>query len=233
VPRVLPCLLVAAALGAASWASAGAAEKPLPLDTPLVADLDGDGANETVSAHETACFPPKGERPPPCGKNVLRTFFVELRDSCGTGTTTLSLSREMDVASLARIVDADGDGYARELAFELRAGATGRGVQAKVVSFRAGANGCVAVRGTLFRYPRPETIGRRAKGTSFATGALAIGDFDKRLPGLELRTGETYARPTDAGCCPSYGRVTYWRFVAARAGYSRYRTRLTKLRKPR
>jgi hypothetical protein len=233
VPRPLPCLLVAAALGAGSWASAGAAQKPLPLDTPVAADLDGDGVNETVRAHETACFPPKGKRRPPCGKDVLRTFFVEVSDSCATGTATLSLSREMDVASLARIVDADGDGRARELAFELRAGATGRGVQAKIVSFQAGPGGCVAVRRTLFSYPRRDTIGRRAKGTSFATGALAIGDFATRAPGLELRTSETYARPTDAGCCPSYRRVTYWRFVLAHAEYAPYRTLLTKLRKPR
>jgi hypothetical protein len=229
VPRARLWLSLVLALGAGSCATAIAARPPLPLDEPLVADLDGDGAEETVQAHETACFPPKGKQQPPCRKDVLRTLFVEVVDSCAGGTKALRLSREMDGVSLARIVDADGDGKARELAFELRAGATGRGVQSKVVSFQAGPDGCVAVRRTLFSYPRPDSIGRRPKGTSFATGDLAIRDFDPGAPGLELRTRETYARPTDAGCCPSYSRVTYWRFDAARAGYRPYRTKLRKL----
>jgi hypothetical protein len=229
VPRARLWLLPVLVLGAGSCATAIAASPPLPLDKPLVADLDGDGTNETVRAHETACYSPKGEQKPPCKKDVLRTLFVEVVDSCAGGTKALRLSREMDGVSLARIVDADGDGKARELAFELRAGATGRGVQSKVVSFQAGPGGCVAVRRTLFSYPRPDTIGRRPKGTSFATGDLAIRDFDPGAPGLELRTRETYARPTDAGCCPSYSRVTYWRFDAARAGYRPYRTKLRKL----
>jgi hypothetical protein len=229
VPRARLWLSLVLALGAGSCATAIAARPPLPLDTPLVADLDGDGANETVRAHETACFPPKGKQRPPCKTDVLRTLFVEVVDSCAGGTKALRLSREMDGVSLARIVDADGDGKTRELAFELRAGATGRGVQSKVVSFEAGPDGCVAVRRTLFAYPRPDSIGHRPKGTSFATGDLAIRDFAPGMPGLELRTRETYARPTDAGCCPSYARVTYWRFVAARAGYTPYRTKLTKL----
>jgi hypothetical protein len=229
VPRARLWLSLVLALGAGSWATAIAAAPRLPLDEPLLADLDGDGVNETVRAHETACFTAKGERQPPCKKDALRTLFVEVVDDCAAGTTARRLSREMEAVSLARIIDADGDGKARELAFELRAGATGRGMQAKVVSFQAGPGGCVAVRRTLFSYPRPDTIGRRPKGTSFATGALAIRDFAPGMPGLELRTRETYARPTDAGCCPSHSRVTYWRFVVAHAGYTPYRTKLTKL----
>jgi hypothetical protein len=141
------------------------------------------------------------------------------------------LSNELDDVSLARIIDADGDGQARELAFELRAGATGRGVQAKVVSFATGADGCVAVRKTLFSYPRPESIGRRPKGTTFSTGALTVHDFSTTFPGQELRTTDLYARAADPGCCPSFRRITFWRYVPSRAGYEPYRTKLTKLPK--
>ena len=229
VPRLALWLLLAVALGAAGLASAGAADRVRPLDMPLVADLNGDGVTDTVSAHETVCYTRKGQKPPPCAKDVLRSLFVEVTAPCDGGTSSLPLSDELDDVTFARIIDADADGQARELAFELRAGATGRGVQAKVVSFQAAPGGCVAVRRTLFSYPRPDSIGRRPKGTSFATGDLAIRDFAPGMPGLELRTRETYARPADAGCCPSYSRVTYWRFVAARAGYTPYRTKLTKL----
>ena len=135
MPRALRALAVAAAL-LAGGALASAAEEPFPLDEPLRADLDRDGVVETVVARETQCFPNDGPTPPPCEKGDLRTLYVNVNDTCATGTRVLTLSREMDFVSLARIVDADNDGLARELAFEVRAGATGRGVQAKVVALQ-------------------------------------------------------------------------------------------------
>ena len=115
------------------------------------------------------------------------------------------------VRSIGDVVDADRDGQARELVFELRAGAAARAVQAKVVAFRVGADGCAAVRRTLFSYPRTDTIGRRPKGTFFSTGSIRARNFSKRFSGLELRTFESYGRATDPGCCPSYTRTTFWR----------------------
>jgi hypothetical protein len=232
VSRLLACLLLFAALAISAAAAAVAADPPRPLDTPLGADLDGDGLDEAVAVRETACFTSAGVRPPPCAKDDLRSIVVEASDDCAGARKVLTLSREMDFISFARIVDADADGQARELAFELRAGASARGVQAKVVSFRTGADGCLAVRRTLFSYPRPDSIGRRPKGTSFAGGGLTVHDFVKRYSGQELRTIETYARPTDAGCCPSFQRTTFWRLVASRDAYRPYRTKLVKLRKP-
>jgi hypothetical protein len=232
VPRLLACLLVVAALAAAAVVATAAGDPPRPLDTPLGADLDGDGLDETVAARETACFTNAGVRQPPCAKDDLRSIVIEASDDCAGVDKVITLSREMDFISFARIVDADGDGQPRELAFELRAGATARGVQAKVVSFQTGADGCLAVRRTLFSYPRQASIGRRPKGTAFASGGLTVHDYVKRHPGQELRTIETYARPTDAGCCPSLQRTTFWRWVASHDGYRPYRTTLVKLRKP-
>lgn len=163
---------------------------------------------------------------------MFRTLVVEVADPCAGGEHVLTLSREMDAVSFARLLDADRDGQARELAFELRAGASGRGVQSKIVGFRAGAGGCVAVRRTLFSYPQPATIGRRPRGTSFSTGGLDVRDFTARWPGPELRTFESYVRGTDPGCCPSYDRTTYWRYVPSRGAYTPYRTKLRKLRRP-
>jgi hypothetical protein len=227
-------VLVAVALaGGGAWATAGAADEPLPLDTPLVADLDADGMNETVRAHEVECFTNDGPKPPPCEQGGLRSLFVEVADSCAGGPHTLKLSREMDFATLAAIIDADADGQRRELAFELRAGATARGVQAKIVRFRADPGGCVAVQKTLFSYPRPDTIGRRPKGTSFASGSITLRNFDTTRKGIELRTDETYSRPADPGCCPSFRRVTMWTYVASRSGYTPYRTKLSRLPRPK
>ncbi len=219
----------------AACACAGALATPRPsqpLDRPLVADLDGDGTSETVRLRETACYSAAGEFAPPCPNrvDVFRTVVVQVADTCAGGERVLTLSREMDGVSFARRLDADGDGRARELAFELRAGASGRGVQAKVVGFRAGAGGCVAVRKTLFSYPQPETIGRRPRGTAFSTGSLVVKRFSKRYPGVQLRTTESYVRGSDPGCCPSYERTTYWRLVTERGAYAPYRTRLRRLR---
>lgn len=228
------CLTVLlAAAGAAGPAAAVAAPRPpQPLDRPLVADLDGDGTNETVRLRETACFSSGGESTPPCPNrdDVFRSIVVEVADTCGGGERVLTLSREMDSVTFARLLDADRDGKARELAFELRAGASGRGVQSKIVSFRAGSDGCVAVRRTLFSYPQPQTIGKRPRGTSFSTGGLDIRNFSSRHPGSELRTMETYVRGNDPGCCPSYERTTYWRFAPKSGSYTPYRTKLRKLR---
>ncbi len=227
----LRCLLVAAAL-LTGGAMASAADEQLPLDTPLTADLDGDGTNETVSALETQCFTEDGPKPPPCEAGSLRAFYVTVEDACTSDTVRLRLSREMEQVSLAEIVDADRDGRKDDLAFEARAGATSRGVQAKVVRFKADANGCISVHKTLFSYPQPKTIGRRPKGTSFRTGYLSIHDYDKGIKGLELRTEENYSRATDPGCCPSFRRTTFWRYVAASSSYKTYRTKLRKIPKP-
>lgn len=230
--RRLPlCLVLVTTAGLC--ASALADRPSQPLDRPLLGDLDGDGADETVRARETACFNAEDAHPPPCARDDLRTFVVEVMDTCagGGGQVALTLSREMEYVSLGRLIDADRDGRARELAFEVRAGASARGVQAKIVSFRAGGDGCVAVRRTLFSYPRPETIGRRPRGTSFSTGSLQIGNFTKRYAGRELRTTESYARTSDPGCCPTWQRTTYWRFDTARDRYRTYRTKLVRLRR--
>ncbi len=236
MPRAFACFLAAAVLLAGgAWASAaagGAQDDTFPLDTPLVADLDRDGADETVLARETRCYTNDGPKPPPCEKGGLRSLYIDVNDTCATGPRVLTLSREMDLVSLAKIVDADGDGLARELAFEVRAGATSRGVQAKVVRFGRDAGNCIAAQKTLFSYPRPATIGKRPKGTFFRTGFISIGNLDKTRKGVELRTDETYSRLTDPGCCPSFRRVTTWTYVPSRLGYTAYRTKLSRLPRP-
>ena len=131
----------------------------------------------------------------------------------------------MEYVSIGELVDADRDGKPRELVFELRAGAAARAVQAKIVAFRAGAGGCVEVRKTLFSYPTAATIGSRPKGTFFSSGSITLRDFSKRYSGRELRTLESYGRATDPGCCPSYSRTTFWRYVKARSRYEPFRTK--------
>jgi hypothetical protein len=86
------------------------------------------------------------------------------------------------------------------------------------------------VRRTLFSYPRADTTGPKPRGTFFSTGSILLRDFSRRFSGRELRTLESYAGPTDPGCCPRYHRTTFWHYVKARSRYERYRTTLKRLR---
>jgi hypothetical protein len=42
---------------------------------------------------------------------------------------------------------------------------------------------------------------------------------------------ETYVDRDDAFCCPSFKRVSYFRFSRARDGYVRYRSRVSRIKK--
>ena len=100
------------------------------------------------------------------------------------------------------------------------------------MSFRAGPDGCVAVRRTLFSYPRKHSVGPLPRGGFFSTGSLQIKDFTKRFGGLELRTYESYARGNDPGCCPTWERTSDWRFDRAADRYRKYHTKLVRQRRP-
>jgi hypothetical protein len=205
--RAQPPVAVATAGEGARWPSAR-----LHV-APIVADLDGDGVDETVRARRIDAS----------------RLVVELVDTCAGGRRVTKLSRQMMGVTFTKIVDADRDGAARELVFELRDGNGERGVQAKVVAFSGGDGGCVAVRRTLFSFPRAATTGRPPKDTGFITGSIQVQDFTKRYSGRELRSVSFYTRPSSA-CCPSHTRTTFWRYVRSRAGYEPYRTTLTRVR---
>lgn len=224
----LLCLtLVGAAFGAVG--SAGA-QQAAPLATPLVADLDGDSALEAVRVREISCAGPGGPSPPPCPPTGGRTIVVEVVDVCPNGQVrTLTLSREMDFVQFAAVLDANGDGRARELAFAVAAGAAGRTVQAKVVRFKRGSDGCIAVRKTAFSYPRAATVGRRPTGTNPAGVSVMIANFSSARRGLEVRVREFYVREGDAYCCPSFRRTTFFTYSRKRGAYRRYRSVLHRI----
>ena len=113
-------------------------------------------------------------------------------------------------SAIGRLIDADGDGQARELPSRSARAPRAARVQAKIVSFKPGADGCVAVRRTLFSYPRTDSIGPPAAAAgTFSTGSLQIKDFTKRFGGLELRTTRaTRAATTPAAARPGSARAT-------------------------
>jgi hypothetical protein len=58
-----------------------------------------------------------------------------------------------------------------------------------------------------------------------------LGQFSKRYRGREIRLTETYVDRDDAFCCPSFRRVTYFRYSGARKRYVRYRTAVRRIKR--
>lgn len=201
---------------------------PAPLDEPLRADVDRDGVSEEIRFRETNCFDEDGDSPPPCPENGVREGYVELVDQCAAGTVRTRLTGTGENVSLARLVDIDGDGDRLELAVELRSGATGRGVDARVLRFRAGEGDC-ARRKTVFVFPRPSTRGRAPRGAAFQTGSLTTGGYGATSKS-RLRVLSAYARPSDGGCSPTYRRTSIWTYSPSRDGFTRISTRVQRLR---
>lgn len=230
--RRLSLTLCAVLVASASLALGPAAgqQEPRPLDTPLVADLDGDGAAEVVRARPLSCIGEEGPTDPPCPPGRVATLVVEVVDACAKGQLRrLRVSREMDFVQFASIIDANADGRVRELAFEVRAGAAGRGVQSKVVRFRRGSDDCIAVRKSVFSYPRAATVGRTPRGTRRLTGYVQIADYSSARRGLELRVREFYVRDNDPYCCPSFRRTTFFTYSRKRGAYRAYRSTLSPI----
>jgi hypothetical protein len=84
----------------------------------------------------------------------------------------------------------------------------------------------------LFAY-RSDRYTRRPRGTVTAsTFSVLVKDIERRFRGKELRLTEGFVTRSDAFCCPSVRKSTYFRYDAARDRYVRYRTRLRRLRTP-
>ncbi|HEV2752264.1 MAG TPA: hypothetical protein VGV36_00370, partial [Solirubrobacteraceae bacterium] len=218
--------LIALAAPAASTASP-VFTPPAPLDEPLRADVDRDGVTEEIRFRETSCFGEDGDSAPPCPEDGLREGYVELVDECAEGTVRTRLTGTGENVSLARLVDIDGDGDRLELAVELRSGATGRGVDARVLRFAAGEGDC-ARRKTVFAFPRQSTRGRAPRGAAFQTGSMTTGGFGATTKS-RLRVLSTYVRPSDGQCCPTYARTSIWTYSPSRDRFTRISTRVDRL----
>ena len=223
----LAVLLVAAAPPPSPRRAARAARRP------LVADLDGDGTNETVRLRETACFSSAGDLQPPCPNrdDVFRTILVEVADTCGrrrAGADALARDGRRDVRADRWTPTAT----ARPASWPSSCARAPRG---EACSRRSSASAPAptaawpyAGRCSPIRSPRRSASARA--GPPSPPAAWAIKNFSSRYPGAELRTIESYARGNDPGCCPSYQRTTYWRFAPKSGSYTPYRTKLRKLR---
>jgi hypothetical protein len=204
-------------------------------DSPRRANLDSDPALERVVAREL-CEAGDGALtapPPACGEDQFPRRRVEVEDSCGGKAYTFAISSVQDFVNRLRITNADRTTKRPEIFFDLRSGATGRGGETQVVRIldeRPGRE-CPSVK-ILFLYPSRSTLGLIPRGAAGRDSwSPVLRDFTRRHRGKEIRLTETYVDRNDAFCCPSFERVSYFRFARARDTYVRYRTRVRRIEK--
>jgi hypothetical protein len=53
-------------------------------------------------------------------------------------------------------------------------------------------------------------------------------DFTRRFRGNELRLSEGWVTRTDALCCPTYEKLSFYRYVKSRDRFVRYHTELKR-----
>jgi hypothetical protein len=84
----------------------------------------------------------------------------------------------------------------------------------------------------LFGYPEKSTLGPIPRGAvGRDSWSPVLRDFTHRYRGKEIRLSETYVDRNDALCCPSFKRVSHFRFARARDEYVRYSTRVRRIEK--
>jgi hypothetical protein len=200
---------------------------------PLSVNLDGDPTLERVVGQQL-CESSDGSLglpQPSCPEDQFLRRRVVIEDTCDGKPYTRDISSVQDTVDRLRVINADGATRRPEIFFDMRSGATGRGGDVRLVRYDPTDGSCWQPH-RLFRYPTRATLGRIPRGAEGRIGfSPFLGNFSKRFGGREIRMIETYVDRDDAFCCPSFRRVTYFRFRFGTDRYVRYRTRVSRIKK--
>jgi hypothetical protein len=210
-------------------ASAAAALSP---NRTRVVNLDSDPEPERIVPRQL-CEAPDGTvslPAPVCLEDQFVQRRIEIEDTCNGAPSTRVISSAQDDVYRLGVTEADGSSDRPEIFFDLRSGATGRAGDIRVVRYgKAGDQGCPEPR-ALFRFPSRRTLGRIPRGAAGRDSFdVALHDYTRRYRGKELRVTETYVDRDDPFCCPTFKRVTRFRFDRRRDLYVRYRTKVSKI----
>jgi hypothetical protein len=204
-------------------------------DQPRRANLDADPYIERVIPQEL-CEATDGTLhlpQPECAADQFPRRRILVEDVCAAAPYIHRISTVQDYVDQFNVLELDGATERPEIFFTIRSGASGRGGEVRIVRYGESRGDCPKAR-WLFRYPIKSTLGRIPRGAvgrvSFYASAR---DLRKRHPGKEVRLVETYVDRDDAFCCPSFRRVSFFRFDRGRDQYLRYRTRVRRIRSAR
>jgi hypothetical protein len=199
---------------------------------PVSANLDSDPDLERVVPVQICeSFDGKRRVPPPvCGDQEFPRHRIVIEDTCNGAPYTRDISSLQDTIYRLRVINADGATQRPEIFFDARSGATGRGGEIRVVRYDPISGSCWKPL-TLFRYPTRATLGLVPRGAAgHDSFGAQLGNFSGLYKGREIRMSETYVDSDDAFCCPSFRRVTFFRYKAAVNRYVRYQTRVKRIK---
>jgi hypothetical protein len=186
-------------------------------------NLDRDANIEKVVAEKV---------PDPTDPNddTLAQTAVDVIDQCPSGEVHVRVAGPQEALVELKLVTADTQ-PGKDVLADLRSGASGRVGEVDLVSWRpiSGGTPCAGPH-YLFKYrsahpthPPPHTVAM----TDFV---VSVRDFTHRFRGNELRLSEGWATANDALCCPTYEKLSFYRYVKSRDRFIRYHTELKRNR---
>lgn len=184
-------------------------------------NLDADPNIEQVKAERVP-------DPTDPADNDLAQTAVDVLDTCaGTPIQTRITSVQEALVTL-RLVDADTHA-GKDVFTDLRSGASGRVGEIRLVSWRPQVGGPVcAAPHILFKYSSRHPTHRPPGTVAMSDFVASVRDFTPRFRGKELRLSEGWVTRTDALCCPTFEKTSFYRYVPARDRFIRYHTDLKR-----
>src|SRR5689334_1431794 len=216
-PAILAATLLALALLAAPASG-------LFRSKTVSGNLDSDANIEKVVAE-------KVPDPTDPTDDTLAQTAVDVIDQCGPTEFHVRIAGPQEALVELKLVSADTHA-GKDILADLRSGAAGRVGEVDLVSWRPVSGGTPCAQPHyLFKYrsahpthPPPHTVAM----TDFV---VDVKDFTRRFGGNELQLSEGWATRTDALCCPTYEKLSFYRYVKARDRYVRYHTELRRNRR--
>jgi hypothetical protein len=215
-PAILAALILALVLAAPA--------SGLFTDKSVSGNLDSDSNIEKVVAERV---------PDPADPNddTLAQTAVDVVDQCGSTEIRVRIAGPQEALAELKLVDADT--YpGKDVLADLRSGASGRVGEVRLVSWRpsSGTPVCAAAH-DLFKYRSSHPTHRPPHAVAMSDFVVSVKNFTRRFRGNELRLSEGWATSADPLCCPTYEKLSFYRYVKARDRFVRYHTELKRNRR--
>jgi hypothetical protein len=163
--------------------------------------------------------------------DTLAQTAVDVVDQCGPTEVHMRVAGPQEALVGLKLVDADTQ-PGKDILADLRSGAAGRVGEVRLVSWRpiSGAQICAGAH-DLFKYRSAHPTHRPPHTVAMSDFVVSVKDFTRRFRGNELRLSEGWATATDALCCPTYEKLSFYRYVKSRDRFIRYHTELKRNRR--
>jgi hypothetical protein len=214
-PAILAVLVLALVLAAPAWG--------LFRSKSVSGNLDSDANIEKAVAEKV----PDATDP---NDDSLAQTAVDVVDQCGPSEIRVRVAGPQEALVVLKLVNADTHA-GKDVLADLRSGASGRVGEVDLVSWRPnpGAQICAGPH-YLFKYNAAHPTHAPPRTVSMTDFVVSVKDFTRRFRGNELRLSEGWATRTDALCCPTYEKLSFYRYVKARDRFVRYHTELKRNR---